>query len=104
DVQSILKSSQILAPPSAYAATCDSTEGRFTAAFVTSNLPSNSTIYLCTQSKSLGKVFLAQVLIHEALHLRGESDECAVTRLELEVMTRALRIPYKNAYVDSCGL
>jgi hypothetical protein len=103
DVQELLKERDIASPPSAYAQTRDSDEGRFTAAFVTQDTQ-NSKIYVCSHSTRLGKIFLAQVLIHEALHLRGERDECEVTRLEILIMTSALRIPYKNAYVDQCGL
>jgi len=101
DVQNILAASNIASPPSAYSETCNDSKGRFTAAFVTK---AASDIYVCSASKRLGKVFLAQVLIHEALHLGGITDECEVTRLEIEIMTSAMRIPYKNAYVTQCGL
>jgi hypothetical protein len=103
DVHNLLEERSISTPPASLAATCDSNEGRFTAAFVTNEF-ANSNIYVCAQSKRLGKIFLAQVLIHEALHLRGERDECEVTRMEIAIMTSALRIPYKNAYVAPCGL
>jgi hypothetical protein len=103
DVEGLLSERALMAPPKAYESTCDAgSKNTFIAAFVTGE--NNSDIYICDQSKKTGKVFLAQVLIHEALHLRGESDECAVTRLELIVMTNAFRMPYRNAYVERCGL
>jgi hypothetical protein len=104
DVESLLKEKALMAPPAAYAKSCDSSSSKtFVAAFVTADRQ-NSDIYICEQSKNTGKVFLAQVLIHEALHLRGERNECEVTRLELLVMTQAFRMPYRNAYVERCGL
>jgi hypothetical protein len=103
EVKNLLEERHIVSPPSEYAATCNEDGERMTAAFVAGDM-SRSDIYVCPQSKRFGKIFLAQVLIHEALHLRGERDECEVTRLEILVMTSALRIPYKNAYVDACGL
>lgn len=101
DVHAVLSVSNITSPGSQDLGTCDANEGRFTAAFVKNNA---SDIFVCSQSKKLGKIFLAQVLIHEALHLGGIRDECEVTRLEIQIMTSAMRIPYKNAYVSQCGL
>lgn len=103
EVEGLLTDRALMAPPKPYKSTCNSSSSNtFIAAFVTGE--SNSDIYICEQSKRTGKVFLAQVLIHEALHLRGESDECEVTRLELIVMTTAFRMPYRNAYVERCNL
>lgn len=101
EVRQVLLQSTIASPNTQMAATCDGDGNKFTAAFVTQ---ASSNIYVCSASKSLGKIFLAQVLIHEALHLLGETDECEVTRIEIEIMTSAFRIPYKNAYVTACGL
>jgi len=102
DVKAILKETSISSPTSANTDVCDGDKSRFTAAFV--NKGNSKGIFVCSQSKRFGKIFLAQVLIHEALHLGGITDECEVTRLEIEIMTSAMRIPYKNAYVSQCGL
>jgi hypothetical protein len=44
---------------------------------------------------------IAQVLIHEAIHGAGNTNECATTKEELLYMTLANKRPFKNAYVDS---
>jgi len=103
EIQEILQERNLVSPPDAYAASCSPVSGNFVPAFVTGNFR-NSDIYICPGSDRFGKVFMAQVLIHEALHLSGIRDECEVTRLEVQIMTDAFRIPYRNGYASECGI
>jgi hypothetical protein len=103
EIASILREAPILAPPAVYADECEAQSGKFVAAFVTQT-SREAPIYICSESKRLGKVYLAQVFIHEALHLLGDNDECTTTQLELKLMAAAFRTPYQNSYVRPCGL
>ncbi len=61
-------------------------------------------IFVCELSDQFSQSFVAQVLVHEVVHLGGVLDECETTRFELEITRAAGRIPFKNAYVSRCGL
>jgi hypothetical protein len=79
------------------------TDSGRTAAFVLH--PNNVVeIYVCQLSDQFSQSFVAQVLIHESVHLGGIFDECETTKMEMEITRESGRIPFKNGYVDSCGL
>jgi hypothetical protein len=61
-------------------------------------------IFVCQLSDQFSSSFVAQVLVHEVVHLGGIFDECETTRFELEITRNSGRIPFKNAYVSRCGL
>lgn len=100
-----LESSDLRSPPAVYAKTCSSDSKTFVAAFVSEDSQSNNPdIYVCAHSSRFGKYFLAQVLIHEAIHLTGVREECATTQLELSIMSDAFETPFESSYVSRCGI
>jgi len=103
-LQLILQDRLIAKVPSIYAQECTSTNpGSFVSAFVLSQ-DLNSNIYICPDIERKGEKFMAQVLIHEAIHLAGVNDECTTTELEIAVMQAAGLNPHSNSYVSRCGL
>lgn len=104
-VKDSLETSDLRSPPAVYAKTCSSDSTSFVAAFVSEDShTSNPDIYVCAHSSRFGKYFLAQVLIHEAIHLTGVREECATTQLEMNIMSDAFETPFENSYVSRCGL
>lgn len=61
-------------------------------------------IYVCSSSLKMKTIELAQVLIHEAIHLSGVDSECTTTSLEFAIMKRARLRPMRNGYYLSCGI
>lgn len=103
DLEEILLDREISHAPYVYSQECVVHNGRYVAAFVLSQ-DLHSAIYVCDQTLDQGPEFMAQVLIHEAIHLTGISDECSTTAIELQMMDAAGQQAHQNAYVSACGL
>jgi len=104
-VTEFLKNRQIVALPSeGESSPCESPTGSaVTLAFVVQPVDF-SKIYFCPAGRDTHSAEASQILIHEAIHLSGLTDECSVTLLENLMVHSAGRTPYRNAYVSSCGL
>ncbi len=75
-------------------------------AFVLSiaGVPQNR-IYVCSRTMIEESPFIAQVLIHEAAHLRGYSSECDATKVEVGAMRHSGRgLVFRNGYMEKCGI
>lgn len=103
DLEEILADREISYAPYVYADECIVEDGFYVAAFVLYR-DTESAIYVCELSTQQSPEFMAQVLIHEAIHLSGISDECTTTGLELDLMEAAGQQAHQNAYVSACGL
>lgn len=71
--------------------------------------PTYNTIHLCKfgiNATGWGTVDgVAQLLIHEAIHLEmSEKDECQTTEYELKIILASGLRPFINQYVRSCGI
>lgn len=78
----------------------DNTYEEFTLAYVL-NPPQNSDIYVCKESFEFENAIIAQVLVHEGIHITGETNECETTDFEVNITHLAGVNPFKNVYVDS---
>ncbi|MEO5666588.1 MAG: hypothetical protein ABIR96_00875 [Bdellovibrionota bacterium] len=104
-VRASLESSDLRSPPALYSDTCDTNSKGFVAAFVTEqNTSTSPDIFVCSHTKRFGKYFLAQVLIHESIHLTGIHDECATTQVEVDIMRGAFQEAFENSYMNRCGI
>jgi hypothetical protein len=61
-------------------------------------------IFICEKAHLYSQAFLAQMLIHEGIHLTGIKDECETTRLELNLVRASGVLPFVNSYFTDCGL
>lgn len=103
-VRSVLSGRYLSQVPDVYLGECEPLEnGNFVSAFVLWGTP-DSDIYVCPKMKDHSEEFMAQVLIHESIHLTGLENECQTTELEIQVMSAANQPPVANAYVQGCGL
>lgn len=78
----------------------ENTGDEFTLAYV-KNPPQNSNIYVCKVAFDFSNPIIAQVLIHEGIHITGETNECKTTEFEVNIMHLAGQRPFKNSYVDT---
>lgn len=58
------------------------------------------------QNNRITFIVVAQILLHEMIHLIGYEDECFTTEIELRLMKYSPYADdvYHNDYVDECGL
>ncbi len=62
-------------------------------------------IYLCARVFSKSIDIIAQILIHESIHLNGVRNECITTRIEAHAMINSgIGLQFKNAYFDQCNI
>jgi hypothetical protein len=78
----------------------EKTSDEFTLAYV-ENPPQNSNIYVCKEAFDFSNPIIAQVLIHEGIHITGVIDECKTTEFEVNIIHLAGQRPFKNFYVGS---
>ncbi len=62
-----------------------------------------SDINVCSIALEYSNEILAQVLIHESIHIAGVEDECGTTYIETHIVHFAGQKPFENGYVESCG-
>lgn len=77
----------------------DDTGEAVTLAYV-NNPPQDSDIFVCELGLSFDNEVLAQILIHEAIHITGVLNECLTTHITVSAVTEADGTPFRNAYVD----
>jgi len=101
-VKTTLIESRVLPSPDIHNMECDKSNGGFVAAYVSNE--ENSPIFVCESGFEFGSEFLAQVFVHEAIHLSGILDECQTTVLEQKLISAGGGNPFKNSYFEACGL
>lgn len=101
-IKNQLLSKQILPTPSVLSSQCAEDGNNFVAAFVSHQ--DTSSIFVCNRGLEHGDAFLAQVFIHESIHLEGTLDECQTTYLERKIISAGGGVPFDNSYVAECGL
>jgi len=104
DIMPILENRELIIDLSSSGPCAENTEEEFTLAYVEVP-PKNSNIYVCTEAFDFSNDIIAQVLIHESIHITGVTDECNTTEYEVNIMDLAGQRPFKNSYVDdpSCS-
>lgn len=102
-VRNILNSTPIvLEYPTDGGACSDDVDG-ITLAYV-DNPPEESDIYMCSEALTYSNKIVAQVLIHESIHITGNTNECATSYIEAHIVHFAGEQPFENAYIEDCPL
>lgn len=101
-VKDLLLNNSILPSPAVFAEECVAKDDKFVAAFVAHE--QSDSIFVCDQALNYGPEFLAQVFVHESIHLAGVLDECKTTELERKMIAAGGGQPFNNSYVSECGL
>lgn len=99
-VQNVLFDTEIIEEKDFEDGACtDDTGDAVTLAYVT-NPPEDSDIYVCELGLSFDNEVLAQVLIHEAVHITGIQSECLTTHITVSAVTEAGATPFRNSYAE----
>ena len=61
-------------------------------------------IFMCNSALAKSEKDKEQILVHETVHVVGQSNECLATRIEQKAMKSVGKTPFQNGYAAQCGL